>query len=31
MVGDEGHFEGKITVVVKSIDQLNGLISELKI
>ena len=30
MVGDEGHFEGKITVVVKSIDQLNGLISELK-
>ncbi len=30
MVGDEGHFEGKITVVVKDKDQLNQLIVELK-
>jgi len=30
MVGDEGHFEGKISVVVKSKDQLNQLITRLK-
>lgn len=30
MNGNEGHFEGKVTVVVKNKDQLNGLILELK-
>ncbi len=30
MNGNEGHFEGKVTVVVKNIDQLNELILELK-
>ena len=30
MVGDEGHFEGKISVIVKDKDQLNQLILELK-